>query len=97
MKLPKAFKTLQKLSKCKPEERDQTKGEYLAEIDFLGIMKQLQETVKIVKFLEGENSEATLLRSILDESDYRVENKVLARIKRFNTLKKQYLKEYGHA
>ena len=97
MKLPKAFKTLQKLHKCKPEERDQVKGEYLAEIDFLGIMKQLQETVKIVKFLEAENSEATLLRSILDENDSRVENRVLARIKRFNTLKKQYLKEYGHA
>lgn len=97
MKLPQAFKTLQRLNKCKPDERDQIKGEYLAEIDFLGIMKQLKETVKIVKFLETENSEATLLRTLLDENEYRVENRVLARIKRFNTLKKQYLKEYGHA
>lgn len=97
MKLPQAFKTLQKLNKCTPEERDQVKGDYLAEIDFLGIIKQLKETGKVVKFLEAENSEATLLRSLLDENEPRIEDRVLARIKRFKSLKKQYLKEYGHA
>lgn len=84
------------LKKMSPEERDKLKGKIEAQEDFDSILEaypdgpEKHNTLKA--FFLQEDSSNQLLGSLLNETNERVENKIIARVKHFETLKKRFLK-----
>jgi hypothetical protein len=84
-----------KLLSCKPEERDTIKGKIEAVDDFIGCVNQIADSDekinKLKAFFIREASDEILMQRILETTDYRLENKLIARIRHFNSMKKRFL------
>lgn len=78
------------------EERDKLKGKIEAKEDFDSILKAYPDGPEkyntLKAFFLQEDSSNQLLGIILNETNERIENKIIARVKHFESLKKKYLK-----
>lgn len=78
------------------EERDKLKGKIEAQEDYDSIVNSVpdgpEKHNKLKAFFLQEDSSNQLLGMILKETNERVENKIIARVKHFEALKKKFLK-----
>lgn len=84
------------LKKMSTEERDKLKGKIEAQEDYDSIVNSVpdgpEKHNKLKAFFLQEDSSNQLLGMILKETNERVENKIIARVKHFEALKKKFLK-----
>lgn len=82
---------------CRPEQRDEVKGKIEAQEDFKSCVDQVREDEerinKLKAFFQREKSKEILMDVILDTNDERLENKLIARIKHFEKLKRDFFKD----
>lgn len=78
------------------EERDKLKGKIEAQEDFDTIVKSVpdgpEKYNKLKAFFLQEDISNQMLGALLNETNERIENKIIARVKHFESLKKKYLK-----
>lgn len=78
------------------EERDKLKGKIEAQEDFDTIVKSVpdgpEKHNKLKAFFLQEDISNQMLGALLNETNERIENKIIARVKHFESLKKKYLK-----
>lgn len=77
------------------EQRDVLKGKILAREDFETCINYHATVDDRKEFLLNEDSFHILTDALIKENNEREETKIIARIKEFEKLKKQYLKEHG--
>lgn len=84
------------LKKMSTEERDKLKGKIEAQEDYDSIVNSVpdgpEKHNKLKAFFIKEDSSNQLLGLLLKETNERVENKIIARVKHFEALKKKFLK-----
>lgn len=78
------------------EERDKLKGKIEAQEDFDTIIHSVpdgpEKGNKLKAFFLQEDISNQMLGLLLNETNERIENKIIARVKHFEALKKKFLK-----
>lgn len=78
------------------EERDKLKGKIEAQEDYDSIINAYEDGPekhnKLKAFFLQEDSSNQILGMLLKETNERVENKLISRVKHFEALKKKFLK-----
>lgn len=78
------------------EERDKLKGKIEAQEDYDSIVNSVpdgpEKHNKLKAFFLQEDSSNQLLGMLLRETNERIENKIISRVKHFEALKKKFLK-----
>lgn len=84
------------LKKMSTEERDKLKGKIEAQEDYDSIVNSVpdgpEKHNKLKAFFLQEDSSNQLLGMLLRETNERIENKIISRVKHFEALKKKFLK-----